>query len=197
MRSCVLGLLAAAGLCLMPLPPDGAWAATMDDAPKFVEPETDAVPKGTRVDVLADRLTYDGKSKIARATGTVQLTYGPYVLTATEVVYDMKKGKFSANGSIVFREPNGNVMEADFAELEDTFKEGFARHVTALLTNDVTITAQYAQALRERRHRLREGDLHRLQDLRGRRRNPALADRGARGQARHGRAHHVLPRRAP
>ncbi|WP_373503814.1 LPS-assembly protein LptD [Aestuariivirga sp.] len=129
----------------MPLPQTVAMAATMDDAPKFVEPQTDAVPKGTRVDVLADRLTYDGKSEIARATGTVQLTYGPYVLTATEVVYDMKKGKFRANGSIVFREPNGNVMEADFAELEETFKEGFARHVKALLTNDVTITAQYAR----------------------------------------------------
>ena len=144
MRTCILGLLAAAGMALYALPPS-ATAATMEDAPKFVEPETGGVPKGTRVDVLADRLTYDGKSEIARATGTVQLTYGPYVLTATEVVYDMKRGKFSANGSIVFREPNGNVMEADFAELEDTFKEGFARHVKALLTNDVTITAQYAR----------------------------------------------------
>ncbi len=97
-------------------------------------PKTDPVPKGTRVDVVADRLDYDGKTEVATATGTVQLTYGPYVLTATRVVYNMKTGKFSANGSIVFREPNGNVLEADFAELEDNFKAGFARHVRALLT---------------------------------------------------------------
>ncbi len=109
--------------------PGATLAATMQDAPKFVPPKTDPVPKGTRVDVVADRLDYDGKTEVATATGTVQLTYGPYVLTATRVVYNMKTGKFSANGSIVFREPNGNVLEADFAELEDNFKAGFARHV--------------------------------------------------------------------
>ncbi len=141
MRICILASVAAAALALVA----GPSAAAYNDAPKFVAPKTDAVPKGTRVNVLANRLTYDGRSKVATATGAVQITYGPYVLTATRVVYDMKSGKFSANGSIVFREPNGNVLEADFAELEDTFKTGFAEHVKALLTNDVTITAQYAR----------------------------------------------------
>lgn len=38
------------------------------------------IPKGTRVDVLADKLTYDSNnSRVATATGTVQLTYGPIV----------------------------------------------------------------------------------------------------------------------
>ena len=141
MHVCILGLLAAAGLALFP----AAAHARMADAPEFVAPVDDAIPKGTRVDVVAEKLQYDGRSDVATATGTVQLTYGPYVLTATRVVYDMKSGTFSANGSIVLREPNGNVMEAEFAELKDTFREGFARHVRALLTNDVTITAQYAR----------------------------------------------------
>jgi LPS-assembly protein len=120
-------------------------AATPTEEPKFIAPKTDPVPKGTKVDVIADRLTYDGKTEIATAIGLVRLTYGPYILTATKVVYDMKNKKFSANGSIVFREPNGNVLEADFAELNDKFTEGFAEHVKALLTNDVTITANYAR----------------------------------------------------
>lgn len=141
MRICILGLLAAAGLGLHPL----QAAARMADAPEFVAPADDPIPKGSRVDVIADRLTYDGRSDVATATGTVQLTYGPYVLTATKVVYDMRNRKFSANGSIVLREPNGNVIEASFAELEDNFREGFARHVRALLTNDVTITSDYAR----------------------------------------------------
>ena len=141
MQTCILAVLAVASLALTGL----AAQARMADAPKFVAPVDEPVPKGTRVDVLADKLTYDGKSEVATATGTVQLTYGPYVLTATRVVYNMKTGKFSANGSIMLKEPNGNVLEADFAELEENFKEGFARHVKALLTNDVTITAQYAR----------------------------------------------------
>ena len=143
MEVCAAGLLAAAGLCLLPAASLAATAAS--DSPPFVEPDLRDVPKGTRVDVLADRLTYDGRTEVATALGTVRLTYGPYVLTASKVVYDMKKGLFSANGSIEFREPNGNVLQADFAQLNDTFKEGFANHVKALLTNDVTITARYAR----------------------------------------------------
>ena len=146
MHGCVLGLLAAAGMEVMAtaLVPGGVLAA-VKQSPEFVAPEQAPIPKGTRVDVVAGRLTFDGKTEIATATGLVRLTYGPYVLTATRVVYDMKRGKFSANGSIVLREPNGNVLEADFAELDDKFREGFARHVKALLTNDVTITARYAR----------------------------------------------------
>lgn len=143
MQFSAVALLAAAGLALFPA--DRASAATRTAEPEFVAPDISDVPKGTRVDVIADRMTYDGRTEIATATGTVRLTYGPYVLTATRVAYDMKKGLFTANGSIQLREPNGNVLEADFAELKDTFKEGFANHVRALLTNDVTITARYAR----------------------------------------------------
>ena len=141
MQCCILALLSAAGVALQ----IGVSQARIADAPEFVAPEDKPIPKGTRVDVVADKLTYDGKTEIATATGTVKLTYGPYVLTATKVSYNMKTGIFSANGSIVLREPNGNVLEASSAQLTENFKEGFARHVRALLTNDVTITAQYAQ----------------------------------------------------
>ena len=103
MQVCVLSLIAAAGLALTTL----SAHARMADAPIFVAPVQKPIPKGTRVDVIADKLTYDGKSEVATATGTVQLTYGPYVLTATRVVYDMKSRKFSADGSIMLREPNG------------------------------------------------------------------------------------------
>jgi LPS-assembly protein len=119
--------------------------AGIDNQPPLVAPQNKPPPKGTRVDVIADRLTYDDKTKVAVATGTVELTYGPYVLTASKIVYDMAKKTFKANGSIVLREPNGNVFEADSAELKDTFREGFANYVRAFLTNNVTITAQYAR----------------------------------------------------
>lgn len=133
--------MAAAGLALS----IGVSLAGVTDQPAFVAPVDKPIPKGTRVNVIADTLTFDEKTKIATATGTVRLTYGPYVLTATRVVYNMMTRTFSANGSVVLKEPNGNVMQADSAELRDTFAEGFARHVTALLTNNVTITAQYAR----------------------------------------------------
>lgn len=138
---CLLGLIAAAGLALSA----DLGLAGVNNQPAFVAPEDKPIPKGTRVDVIAETLTYDDKTKIATATGMVQLTYGPYVLTATRVVYNMREKTFSANGSVVLKEPNGNVLKADSGTLDDTFAKGFAEHVTALLTNNVTITAQYAR----------------------------------------------------
>jgi len=110
-----------------------------------VNPVAEAPRPGTRANFVASRITYDSKRKIATATGRVQIVYGPYTLTATKVIYDMVNDTFKANGSVVVREPNGNVLQADYAELSEKFKEGFARHVKALLTNDVTITADYAK----------------------------------------------------
>jgi LPS-assembly protein len=114
---------------------------------KFISPITKKPVAGTHVDVEADRVTYDQKSKIATATGTVRITYGPYILVATRVSYSEKTGEFKANGSVELREPNGNILEAETADLRNKFKQGFARHVRALLTNDVTIKADYANRI--------------------------------------------------
>ncbi len=111
---------------------------------KFIAPITKKPVSGTRVNVDADRITYDNQSKTATATGTVRITYGPYVLVATRVSYNEKSGEFKANGSVELREPNGNILEAETATLHDKFKQGFAKHIRALLTNDVTIAAEYA-----------------------------------------------------
>ncbi|MGQ0484122.1 MAG: LPS-assembly protein LptD [Hyphomicrobiales bacterium] len=143
-RGAVLACLAAASSLAVP----ALAAVTAGDSappPKFIKPLLKEPPPGTRVDVYADRIEYDGKRKIATATGTVRITYGPYTLTASKVVYDAANDRLTANGSVEFREPNGNVLQAAMVELHNKFKEGFARHLRALLTNDVTITADYAQ----------------------------------------------------
>jgi LPS-assembly protein len=102
-------------------------------------------PEGTVVDVDADKITYDPKSENSVATGMVQLIYGPFTLTATRVEYNSKTGKFKANGSVVVKEPNGNIFEADSLALANKFRTGFAKHVKELLTNNATITAVYAR----------------------------------------------------
>lgn len=111
----------------------------------LIKPVTTKPAAGTKVDVDADKITYDPKTEIAVATGTVKIVYGPYTLTATKVSYDQKNDIFKANGSVELTEPNGNVLQSDMAEINQRFKEGFARHVKALLNNNVTITANYAK----------------------------------------------------
>ena len=111
----------------------------------LIEPITTLPPDGTQVDVVADKITYDPKTENAVAIGTVQLVYGPFTLTATHVEYNSKTGAFKANGSVVVREPNGNVLKAESVALANKFKTGFANHVMALLTNNAKITAVYAK----------------------------------------------------
>ena len=121
-------------------------ALAIEEKP-FVKPITDQPAKGTAADFSADKLTYDPRTKIAVATGKVVITYGPYVLDATRVSFNQQTGAFEANGSVVMREPNGNVLQAATLELHNKFRDGFARHLKALLTNDVTITSRYAKRI--------------------------------------------------
>lgn len=109
----------------------------------FIKPVTTQPPAGTAADFVAQRLVYDPRTKIATATGAVQIIYGPYILNATEVTYNENTGVFTANGSVVLREPNGNVMEAETLALRNKFKEVLASHVHALLTNNAAIRARY------------------------------------------------------
>ena len=109
-----------------------------------VRPQLHALPEGTPVEVFPDRIVYDSRTGIATAIGNVRLTYGPYVLNASRVVYDPRRDRLEANGNVVFREPGGNVLLADSIELQNRLREGFARHLQLLLTNNATLTAEYA-----------------------------------------------------
>ena len=101
-------------------------------------------PKGTRVNVVANKITYDARTKTAVAIGKVVLTYGKYELVATRVSYDQRKDVMTAVGEVRLTEPGGNILEAERAQLMNNFKDGFAEHLRLLLTNDATITADYA-----------------------------------------------------
>jgi LPS-assembly protein len=113
----------------------------------LIEPITTAPVAGTAVNVEADKVTYDPKTKLATATGKVVMVYGPYTLVATRVEFNQVTGAFKANGSVELREPNGNVLQAQKIALTDKFKRGFAEYVKALLTNNATITADYARRI--------------------------------------------------
>jgi LPS-assembly protein len=123
----------------------GNLLASTEQPDMRVRPILKTPPKGTRVNVDADRIVYDARTRIATATGQVVITYGQYELVATRVTYDIRNDKLTANGNIRLKEPGGNILEADEAELRNRFRDGFARHLMLLLTNDASVTADYAQ----------------------------------------------------
>lgn len=100
---------------------------------------------GTRVNVDATQFTFDSNTNVGTATGEVVLTYGPYLLVATEVSYDQDDDIMRANGEVRMREPNGNILETDLIELQNKFRDGFAEKLRLLLTNDATVQAEYAK----------------------------------------------------
>lgn len=124
---------------------NGVYAATTTAKSNKVNPRLKTPPKGTRLHVVTDKLTYDGRTKIAVATGRVVITYGNYVLVASKVVYDKRNDKMRAVGSVHLREPGGNILKADLVQLQNRFRDGFARHLQLLLTNDASMTADYAR----------------------------------------------------
>ncbi|MBG1232027.1 LPS-assembly protein LptD [Aestuariivirga litoralis] len=129
----------AAGLIL--LAGFGIQTAHAIENKTFIAPITSSPPAGTRALVDADIFTYDVKRKIGTARGTVQVKYGPYTLTASRVTINEKTGEFSADGSIVITEPNGNVLEADTMVMRNKFRDGILNHIKMLLTNNGTILA--------------------------------------------------------
>lgn len=110
-----------------------------------IRPQLKTPPKGTRLFVTTDKLTYDARTKIAVATGRTIIHYGRYVLVARKVVYDKRHDRMRAVGSVHLREPGGNILQADIAQLQNRFRDGFARHLRLLLTNDASLTADYAR----------------------------------------------------
>ncbi len=110
-----------------------------------VQPQLKAPPKGTRMHVEASHIVYDPRTHVATATGHVIIVYGRYVLVASKVVYYQNTDRMVANGEVRLREPGGNVLTADTADLQNKFRDGFATHLRLLLTNDATITADYAR----------------------------------------------------
>ncbi len=137
-------LLTLFAVSILALIANATLASAITEKP-FIAPVMAKLPKGTRVHVDAERITYDAKTKIATALGFVKMTYGPYTLVASKVSFNQTTGAFDANGSVEIREPNGNVMLADSIDLRNQFAQGFATHVTTLLTNNGTITAEYVK----------------------------------------------------
>ncbi|VAV90715.1 LPS-assembly protein LptD @ Organic solvent tolerance protein precursor [hydrothermal vent metagenome] len=137
--------VAAALATAIPFAANTAQSAPVAQPTKKVAPKLKTPPKGTRLNVVTDKLSYDAKTQVAVATGKVVITYGNYVLVATKVVYDRKNDRMRATGKVHLREPGGNILTADIAQLQNRFRDGFARHLRLLLTNDATLTADYAR----------------------------------------------------
>ncbi len=75
----------------------------------------------------SDQLVFDYDVDVISVVGNVKVYYGNYGLEADRLTYDQRTGRLVATGRVKVTEPSGNVLTADFFELDDNFRDGFIR----------------------------------------------------------------------
>jgi LPS-assembly protein len=89
----------------------------------------------------ADQLTVDENREIVVATGNVEISRGSQVLLADRVTYSQKTERLTASGNVALLHPTGEVTFAEQAEFSDDFKDGVAKGIRMLLTDNSRLAA--------------------------------------------------------
>ncbi len=91
-----------------------------------------------------DQLIYDTRVNRVIARGNVQIFYNNYALTANEVIYDQGANTLIASGNVTIKEPNGNIVRAENANLTDDFRDAFVQSLSVTTSDDTRIAAERA-----------------------------------------------------
>jgi len=86
--------------------------------------------------VTADEITYSEELDTVTARGNVELSQGERILRADQVSYNRRADMVTATGDVTLLEPTGEVLFANYVELSGDLKDGFARDMRMLLTDN-------------------------------------------------------------
>ncbi|MEO1059765.1 MAG: LptA/OstA family protein, partial [Actinomycetota bacterium] len=75
------------------------------------------------------------------ASGNVEISQGDRILRADRVTYNQRTDIVTATGNIVLAEPSGEVIFADYAELQGDLADGFVRDLGILFTDNSRVAA--------------------------------------------------------
>lgn len=88
------------------------------------------------VQILADEIIYNPNTKTVTATGKVEVSQGDRVLMADKITYFEDSRIVAASGNVSLLEPTGEVLFADYVELDDQLREGFVQTINLLFADD-------------------------------------------------------------
>ena len=83
----------------------------------------------------AEELSHDQDLGIIVARGKVEMTQDQRTLMADVVSYNQRTNTATASGNVSILEPTGDVIFAEYVELQDGLREGFVRNVRMLMTD--------------------------------------------------------------
>ncbi|CAA7614659.1 LPS-assembly protein LptD [Magnetospirillum sp. UT-4] len=96
------------------------------------------------VDLTADQIVHDRELGIVTAVGRVEIVQSGRTLVADNVSYNLKQDIISAAGNITLMEPTGDIVTAEYFELTGDFKDGVARQIRILLSDNSRMAAATA-----------------------------------------------------
>jgi LPS-assembly protein len=97
------------------------------------------------VTFTADSVEYDREHNLVTATGHVEAWQNDHVLRADKVTFDRSTGVMAAQGHVVLMEPDGEIMFADYAEMNQGMKDGVLRDMQAILAQNGRLAANGAR----------------------------------------------------
>jgi LPS-assembly protein len=93
----------------------------------------------------ADTVEYDKDKSLVTATGHVEAWQNGHVMRADKITFDRNTGVAAATGHVVLLEPDGEVMFADYAEMQNNMRDGILKDMRALLQQNGRLAANGAQ----------------------------------------------------
>jgi LPS-assembly protein len=136
------------------IPAPGAPMGQAPPPPTVAPPAAVPVP-GRRPSTTADRnapvtftaetISYDEPTQTVTATGRVEAWQNDRVLQADRVTFDRRTGIARAEGNVVLLEPDGQVLFAESATLNQDFSEGIAQGMRGLLADNGRLAATAAR----------------------------------------------------
>jgi len=99
----------------------------------------------------ADEMVYDRDSEIVTARGNVEISQGQRLLLADRVSYSVRQDVVAASGNVSLLEPSGEVLFAEYLELDATLKSGFIEGVSVVLSDNSRFAANGARRYADER----------------------------------------------
>jgi LPS-assembly protein len=108
-------------------------------------PSSHQVSTDEPVTFSADSVEYDKDKSLVTATGHVEAWQNGHVMRADKITFDRNTGVAAATGHVVLLEPDGEVMFADYAEMQNNMRDGILKDMRALLQQNGRLAANGAQ----------------------------------------------------
>jgi len=102
----------------------------------------------------ADELTYDENAGVVTARGSVEIAQGARTLLADAVSYNTRDGMVTASGNVSLLEPSGDVVFAEYVQLDRDLADGFMENVRLLMRDDARLAANQARRFPDERTEL-------------------------------------------